>query len=197
MAPQSTLHPDVALNLALAVIASSTAPLLLLNGDLTLVAASNSFCKAFHIDPATVADKPLRELGAGEWNVAQLNVLLKATAAGQAEVEGYEIDLCRPDKANRRLVINAQKLNYGDKEGVCLLVAVLDVTDARLAEKLKDDLVREKEVLLQELHHRVANSLQIIASVLMQSAKKVQSEETKLHLHDAHHRVMSVAALQK
>ena len=56
MAPQSTLHPDVALNLALAVIASSTAPLLLLNGDLTLVAASNSFCKAFHIDPATVAD---------------------------------------------------------------------------------------------------------------------------------------------
>jgi two-component sensor histidine kinase len=140
---------------------------------------------------------PLRELGAGEWNVPQLNVLLKATAAGQADVEGYEIDLNRPGQATRRLVLNAQKLDYGNKESIRLLVAVLDVTDARLVEKLKNDLIQEKEVLLQELHHRVANSLQIIASVLMQSAKKVHSEESKLHLHDAHHRVMSVAALQK
>jgi two-component sensor histidine kinase len=50
---------------------------------------------------------------------------------------------------------------------------------------------------LQELQHRIANSLQIIASVLMQSARKVQSEETRTHLFDAHQRVMSVAALQQ
>ena len=66
-----------------------------------------------------------------------------------------------------------------------------------LFRSFKDDLVHEKDVLLQELHHRVANSLQIIASVLMQSARKVQSEETRIHLVDAHQRVMSVAALQK
>jgi two-component sensor histidine kinase len=197
MAPQPTLHPDVALNLALAVIASSTAPLLLLGGDLTLIAASKSFCKAFQVDPATIPGKPLRELGSGEWNVAPLNSLLKATASGQADVEDYEIDLCRSGWMNRRLVLNVQKLEYGNAENVRLLVSVLDVTDARLAEKLKNDLIREKEVLLQELHHRVANSLQIIASVLMQSARKVQSEESRLHLHDAHHRVMSVAALQR
>lgn len=101
------------------------------------------------------------------------------------------------NQADRRLVINARKLDYGDDTSIRVLVAVLDVTDARLAEKLKNELLQEKEVLLQELHHRVANSLQIIASVLLQSAKKVQSEETKLHLYDAHHRVMSVAALQK
>jgi two-component sensor histidine kinase len=58
-------------------------------------------------------------------------------------------------------------------------------------------MLKEKAVLLQELQHRVANSLQIIASVLMQSARKVQSEETRSHLQDAHKRVMSVAALQQ
>jgi two-component system, sensor histidine kinase PdtaS len=196
MAPHPLSHPDVSLNLALAVIASSTAPLLLLNGDLTLIAASNSFCRAFKIDAASVPDKALRELGAGEWNVPQLNSLLKATASGHAEIEGYEIDLCRNGQANRRLVINAQKLAYGNEDQVRLLVAILDVTDARIAEKLKDDLLKEKAVLLQELHHRVANSLQIIASVLMQSARKVQSEEARSHLHEAHQRVMSVASLQ-
>jgi len=197
MAPHMPAHPDVALNLALAVIASSTAPLLLLNGDLTLVAASKSFCRAFEIDPVMIPDCPLSELGAGEWNVPQLIALLKATAQGFADVEGYEIDLDREDHDSRRLVLNAQKLEYGGAENVRLLLAVSDVTDARIAERLKDDMLKEKAVLLQELQHRVANSLQIIASVLMQSARKVQSEETRTYLHDAHQRVMSVATLQK
>jgi two-component system, sensor histidine kinase PdtaS len=67
----------------------------------------------------------------------------------------------------------------------------------RRAERLHDQVVREKHVLLHELQHRVANSLQIIASVLMQSARKVQSDEARAHLHDAHHRVLSIATLQR
>ncbi len=197
MAPHATAHPDVALNLALAVIAASTVPLLLLDEDLTLIAASASFCSAFHIDPTGVVGRTLSELGSGEWDLPQLMALLKATSSGYAKVDGYEIDLIRAGRENRFLVLNAQKLDYGNEDSVRLLLAVSDVTDARLAEKLKDELLREKAVLLQELHHRVANSLQIVASVLMQSARKVQSDETRTHLYDAHQRVMSVASLQK
>ncbi len=194
MAPHST---DVARNLALAVIASSTAPLLLLDGDLTLVAASKSFCRSFQVDPAGIAGRALHELGSGEWAVPQLMALLKATASGYAEVDGYEIDLNRAGREGRRLVLNAKKLDYGSPDDIRLLVSVSDVTEARIAEKLKDEMLKEKAVLLQELQHRVANSLQIIASVLLQSARKVQSDETRSHLHDAHQRVMSVAALQQ
>lgn len=197
MAPRPTAHADVALDLALAVVASSTAPLLLLDEDISLIAASKSFCTAFAIDPKSLAGRTLRELGAGEWNVPQLLSLLEATAAGYAEIEGYEIDLKRAGQPARRLVLNAQKLDYGNAESVRLLLSVSDVTEARLAEKLKDDMLKEKAVLLQELQHRVANSLQIIASVLMQSARKVQSDELRGHLRDAHQRVMSVAALQQ
>jgi two-component sensor histidine kinase len=59
------------------------------------------------------------------------------------------------------------------------------------------ELLQQKETLLQEMQHRVANSLQIIASILLLKAKTVQSEETRLHLHDAHQRVMSVATVQE
>ena len=54
-----------------------------------------------------------------------------------------------------------------------------------------------EDVLLEELQHRVANSLQIIASIILLKAKSVQSEETRVHLHDAHKRIMSVAAVQE
>ena len=54
-----------------------------------------------------------------------------------------------------------------------------------------------EETLLQEMQHRIANSLQIIAGILLLKARTVSSEETRLHLRDAHVRVMSVAAVQQ
>jgi two-component system, sensor histidine kinase PdtaS len=184
-------------SLALAMIASSNAPILLLDGAIGVVAASASFCEAFRIDPDAVADRPLGALGEGEWGAAQLGALLKATAGGFAEIDAYEMDLERKGQVSRRLVINARKLDYLDDGNPRLIMAVADVTDARIGEKLKDDLLREKGILLQELEHRVANSLQIIASVLMQSARKVRSEQAKGHLRDARNRVMSIATMQR
>ncbi|CAN5488595.1 histidine kinase dimerization/phosphoacceptor domain -containing protein [soil metagenome] len=197
MAARTPFYSDPSLSLALAVVSSSTAPLLLLDGELTVVAASDSFCRSFQIALADVEAVEIFKLGKGEWNAKRLRSLLTATLSGGVAVEAYEMDLQIPGAEPRRLVLNAQKLAYGSDAPVRLLLAVADVTDARLAAKFKDDLLREKAILLQEVQHRVANSLQIIASVILQSARKVQSDETRLHLQDAHNRVMSVAALQQ
>ena len=191
------LPNETVTSLAMALVESSKAPLLLLDDGVTVIGASASFCNTFNLDPSTIANHRLADLGAGEWNVPQLNSLLRATISGAAEIDAYEMDLVREGKATCRLILSAHKLDYFDTEKVRVVLAATDVTATRLAEKQKDDLVREKHVLLQELQHRVANSLQIIASVLMQSAKRVQSEETRLHLHDAHSRVMSIATLQR
>ena len=191
------LHPDAALGLALALIASSTVPLVLLDGDLNVVAVSRSFCQAFEIDLASAPGRSIFELGAGEWDVRQLRGLLTATVDGHADIDAYEMDLKRGGRETRRLVVGARKLDYADAEGIRVVMSVSDVTDARLSEKQNDDLLREKTILLQEMQHRIANSLQIIASVLLQSASRVPSEEVRSHLHDAHSRVMSVAAVQQ
>jgi chemotaxis protein methyltransferase CheR len=47
------------------------------------------------------------------------------------------------------------------------------------------------------MNHRINNSLQIIASILLLKAHTVQSEETRRHLQDAHERVMAVATVQE
>lgn len=192
------LHPDAGLSLAFAVVASSTAPLILLDGELVVQAASTSFCRAFGLEPSQVVGKPVFDLGDGEWNSPKLRSLLGATLNTTAQIDAYEMDLPQAGgKAPRRLVLNAQKLAYDNLRHVRVLLSIADVTDARIAEKLKDDLIRDKSVLLQEVQHRVANSLQIIASIILQSARKVQSPETQAHLNDAHSRVMSVAELQR
>jgi two-component sensor histidine kinase len=180
-----------------AIVAASIEPLLFLSGDLRILTASASFCRVFEIEPDDIVGRRLSEIGSGEWGNPKLGSLLKATASGAAEIAAYEIDLDRAGRKTRHLLVHARKLDDGDVVKIRLLVTVADVTEARAEALLKDELVREKSVLLQEVQHRVANSLQIIASVLMQSARKVQSEEARGHLQDAHHRVMSIAATQR
>ena len=197
MAAHPPLHPDGPLSLAIAVVGSSRPPLLLLDQSLRIIAVSASFCRAFDIDADRVVNRFLGEIGTGEWNKPQLRVLLEATAAGDAAIDAYEMDLKGSRSGVRKLVINAQQLSANDDSPVRLLMTVDDVTVAREDAQELEDLLREKAILLQELQHRVANSLQIIASVILQSAKKTTSDETRLHLTDAHSRVMSVAALQQ
>ncbi|HTJ64221.1 MAG TPA: sensor histidine kinase [Alphaproteobacteria bacterium] len=188
---------ELAANLALAVIVSSNAPLILLDGEFVVLAASDSFCGAFDIDPLTVSGKAIFNLGNGEWDIPQLRSLLATTLSGAAAIAGYELDLNPLTQDARKLMLHAQKLDYGDETRPRILLALTDLTAARASERQKDELLREKAVLLQEIQHRVANSLQIIASVLIMSARKVQSAETRFHLQDAHSRVMSIAAVQR
>jgi hypothetical protein len=51
-----------------------------------------------------------------------------------------------------------------------ILLTFEDVTDRRAAECEITELLQQKETLLQETQHRVANSLQIIASILLLKA---------------------------
>lgn len=178
-APVSAETEDAALSLTLAVVAASQGPLLLLDERLTVLAASRSFCRAFDIDPAHVEGVQIFALGKGEWDAPQLHSLLTETASGEVEIVAYEFDLVRPGRKIRRLSVHAQLLSYRDLDHVRVLVAITDITDALANEQATEKLRRENEVLLNEVRHRVANSLQIVASVLMQSARRTQSDEVR------------------
>ena len=68
----SAVSPDaeLGLKLALAVVGSSHAPVLLLDGNRAVIIASDAFCEAFDIDPATIVGKTFADLGDGEWAIA-------------------------------------------------------------------------------------------------------------------------------
>src|SRR5258708_26429156 len=112
-------------------------------------------------------------------------------------MENYEVEHDFPSIGRRTMLLNARKVFYEKGSHSTMLLGIEDVTDKRILENEKDDLIGQKQVLLEELEHRVANSLQIIASIIMLKARAVESEETRRHLQDAHNRVISVAAVQK
>ena len=57
--------------------------------------------------------------------------------------------------------------------------------------------VREKEVLLKEVHHRVKNNLQLIASILNMQIRSIESPQARSVLRRVQDRVMSLALIHK
>jgi chemotaxis protein methyltransferase CheR len=184
-------------SLAEAIVDAIREPLVVLDLDLRVIAASPSFYRTFAVTPRKTEGRLVFELGDGQWNIPGLRALLEDIIPKRRTVEAYEVEHEFQVIGRRVMLLNARRVFDENGSASAILLAIEDVTRRREAEREKDDLLQQKEVLLQEMQHRVANSLQIIASILLLKARTVQSEETRLHLQDAHQRVMSVATVQQ
>jgi hypothetical protein len=112
-------------------------------------------------------------------------------------MEDYEVEHEFPGIGHRTMRLNARQVFYEGGADTTILLGIEDVTGQRASEREKEELLRQKDVLLEENAASRRNSLQIIASIILMKARTVQSEETRLHLQDAHSRVMSIAAVQE
>jgi chemotaxis protein methyltransferase CheR len=179
-------------------------PFIVPDAQLRVLVTSRSFYEVFKVDAQQTHGSLLYALGDGQWDIPALRVLLETIIPERAAMHGFEVEHDFPNVGRRTMLLNARQLIYDDGSESTILLAFTDVTTRRQIEREKADLLyqaeellRQKQVLLQEMQHRVANSLQIIASILLLKARAVTSTETRNHLQDAHQRVMSVAAVQQ
>jgi two-component sensor histidine kinase len=165
--------------------------------DLRVIAASRSFYSSFKVSPEDTQGRLLYTLGDGQWDIPKLRVLLEQIIPEHGVMEGYEVEHDFPNLGHRTMYLNARQVFYKEGAETTILLGIEDVTERRILENEKDNLLQQKEVLLEEMRHRIANSLQIIAGIILMKAWRVESEETRAHLQDAHKRVISIAAVQE
>jgi PAS domain S-box-containing protein len=73
----------------------------------------------------------------------------------------------------------------------------IDITrQKRIEEKLRSS-IKEKEVLLKEIHHRVKNNLMIVASLLNWQGERIQDAKTLQLLSDSQKRVNAIALIHE
>ena len=73
------------------------------------------------------------------------------------------------------------------------MVILSDVTETRA----KDQEIRIKSAVIQEIHHRVKNNLQTIASLLRLQARRSKSEEVRAALQESVNRVLSISVVHE
>jgi chemotaxis protein methyltransferase CheR len=178
-----------------AIIDTIREPLIVLDERLRIVVASRSFYKKFNLTHKDTHEKLFYDLGNGQWDIPAFRILLEKVIPEHANVNGYEVEHHFPDLGLRTMIVNAREIRY-ENDRKKMLLSIFDITDQRELELEKEKLLMQKDLLLKEMRHRVANSLQLIASILLLKAEIVDSK-TREHLEDAHERIMLIASVQQ
>jgi two-component system, sensor histidine kinase PdtaS len=82
-------------------------------------------------------------------------------------------------------------------DGIFLLASIIDITERKSAEINLRRSLNEKQALLQEVHHRVKNNLQIISSLLTLQANSVQDKQAAAKLLESEQRVRSMSMIHE
>jgi PAS domain S-box-containing protein len=110
--------------------------------------------------------------------------------------------------AERREIVGRRKdgsefpakvsLSKFELEGETILSLTLqDVTSHAFTEERLRAALREKEVLLEEVHHRVKNNLQVITSLLGLQARSIKDSATRIKFDESRYRIQAMAILHE
>ena len=114
----------------------------------------------------------------------------------EGQVTGDEYTAQRRDKSLFPIMLYSNPIINDDvHEGFRGII--IDISDLKNAEEKIFASLKEKEVLLQEIHHRVKNNMQIISSLLSLQANHTGSEEAAEVLNESRGRVKSMAMIHE
>lgn len=118
--------------------------------------------------------------------------LIDAGSAGQVE-----INYLRRDGSIFIGEINSTMLQDADGKPQAIIEICRDITDRKKTEEKIKTSLKEKEVLLQEIHHRVKNNLQVISSLLYLQSKALVDEKVQTVFQECQHRVRSMSLVHE
>jgi PAS domain S-box-containing protein len=78
-----------------------------------------------------------------------------------------------------------------------ILGTIEDITNRKKAEEQIVYALREKELLLQEIHHRVKNNMMVITSLLQLQARQIKDKENKNIFNDSVNRIKTMALIHE
>src|SRR6202140_633276 len=163
--------------------------ILVLDPDLTIRFANRSFCQTFAVAPEHTVGRKLYEIGNGQWDIPKLRTSLETIISGRKTIEAFEVENFFASIGRRIMVLNARKVYRPGNNIEQILLAIEDATERARLEREHAAAHERIGMLLQELTHRVKNSLQLIASMVMIEARSHQGGEGKAALERVSRRI--------
>ncbi|HOI40017.1 MAG TPA: histidine kinase dimerization/phosphoacceptor domain -containing protein [Methanobacterium sp.] len=106
-----------------------------------------------------------------------------------------ETFLMRQDNSQINVEINISLVRFSDD--AYMVMVARDITERKEFENALKSSLKEKEVLIREIHHRVKNNMQIISSLLNLQKQYVNDEEAVNVLLESQNRVKSMAMIHE
>jgi PAS domain S-box-containing protein len=164
------------------------------NGDGNLVYLSPMCFSLLGRDPKELIGQPWTDIVALE----DRNVVLSLLGAPEDNpAEAPTVRCCRKDGSFAWMEAKVARIRSTNWTQPMIVLSLRDVTAHREHEQQTQSTLREKEVLLREVYHRVKNNLQVIQSLLKMRARTLPTGEMRGLMTDTIQRVHAMALVHE
>jgi PAS domain S-box-containing protein len=177
------------------IVASSHDAIIGISLDGTILNWNSGSERVFGYSAAEAWGQPYKFLLPPD-RLGELGELLERLKSGE-RIEQYETARVRKDGKRIDVSLTLSPVQDASGRTTAASIVVRDVTEHKAAEEQIKSSLREKEVLLKEIHHRVKNNLQIISSLLNLQSGHIQDPRALEVFKDGQSRVRSMALIHE
>jgi two-component system, chemotaxis family, CheB/CheR fusion protein len=166
-----------------AIIDTIREPLVVLDGDLRVVSASQSFYRFFGAQPADTLGRPLPDTDAHHLDVPQLREFLDRLTGGARGLGTVEIAIDVPPLGPRVLVVTAEQIHEATPTNNKILISFTDITDLKrsaeeaVAKRAAEQANLEKSRFLAAASHDIRQPLQALTLLRDALEQRVRDEQ--------------------
>lgn len=163
----------------------------LIDMDDKVVRANRAFYKMTRLTPQNVLGKDISSIMHPEGEETLCPVCLARKERRDAIITMEANDPQNPTNRPMEVMVSMIRNNEGDTIGI--LMGIHDLTKYRHAEEQLGKSLKEKDVLLKEIHHRVKNNMAIIASLITLQSNYARDDYDKTLFDESRQRIKSMA----
>jgi two-component system CheB/CheR fusion protein len=129
-------------------------PLLVLDGDLKVISANQTFYQTFHHAKQETENQHIYKLGDSQWDIPKLKELLEEIIPQNTSFKDFEVEHDFPKLGHKTMLLNARRLPAAGKRPSMILLAIEDVTDTKKKERQHQGTISRLEKELEKLKGR-------------------------------------------
>lgn len=166
------------------------------DSQLKLLSAAPSIERHLGVKPEEFVGKSILELNVLPSEYLEKAAIEASQVLAGKRIEGTIYEFIAKDGSRKIAEISSSPI-FQDAKVVATVNVARDITERVHADERLRASLREKEVLLKEIHHRVKNNLQIISSLLNLQAANLHDPFALAHFQDSQHRIRSMALIHE
>jgi len=178
---------------AKAFMASPNWMLILTLDDGRIVEANDTFISSSGFGRAEAIGASCRDLGLCV-NPSHWKEMFSTLSSGK-DFKNREITAMVKSGQKRTLLLSAEPLEFSGQQ--CAICVAHDITESKQDQEKIMASLREKDILLKEIHHRVKNNLQVITSLLSLQSRSMPEDKAKTVFDEVGKRIKSMALVHE
>ncbi len=150
--------------------------LVVLDEQLRIVIANQTFYKTFKASLEETVDKFIYDLGNGQWNIPALKKLLEEIILKNTQFQDFEVEHEFPNIGRKTMLLNARQIYQRDVNKPLILLAIEDITEKK---KLESQLLRAQRMeSVGTLACGIAHDINNVLTPIMLSQELLQERLT-------------------